>query len=82
MDNGIVLLSVSSGWMDVLEVLALGMTGLGGGDSAKACFNSWSSVNASNLSAVSQLYLSQSNTRLMSPLREMTLRGPDIFKTR
>jgi hypothetical protein len=31
MDNGIVLLSVSSGWMDVLEVLALGMTGLGGG---------------------------------------------------
>jgi hypothetical protein len=30
-DNEIVLLSVSSGWMDVLDVLALGMTGSGGG---------------------------------------------------
>jgi hypothetical protein len=30
-DNGIVLLSVSSGWMDVLEVLSLGMTRSGGG---------------------------------------------------
>jgi hypothetical protein len=37
MDNGILLLSVSSGWMDVL---ASGMTGSGGGDSGKACFNS------------------------------------------
>jgi hypothetical protein len=38
-DNGIVLLSVSSDWMDVLEFLASGMIG-SGGDSAKACFNS------------------------------------------
>jgi hypothetical protein len=30
MDNGIILLSVSSGWMDILEVMALGMTGSGG----------------------------------------------------
>jgi hypothetical protein len=29
-DNGTVLLSESSGWMDVLEVLASGMTGSGG----------------------------------------------------
>jgi hypothetical protein len=32
-----------------VEVLALGMTGFGGGgggDSAKACFNSWSSAEA------------------------------------
>jgi hypothetical protein len=31
MDNGIVLLSVSSSWMDMLEVLASDMTGYGGG---------------------------------------------------
>jgi hypothetical protein len=31
MDNGIILLSVSSGWMDVLEVLATGTTWSGGG---------------------------------------------------
>jgi hypothetical protein len=30
-DNGTCLLSVSSSWMDVLEVLELGMTGSGGG---------------------------------------------------
>jgi hypothetical protein len=30
MDNGTVLLSESSSWMDVLEVLASGMTGCGG----------------------------------------------------
>jgi hypothetical protein len=30
-DNGIILLSVSSSWMDVLEVLASGMTGSRGG---------------------------------------------------
>jgi hypothetical protein len=30
-DNGIILLGVSSGWMDVLEVLASGMTGSEGG---------------------------------------------------
>jgi hypothetical protein len=30
-DNRIFLMSVSSGWMDILEVLALGMTGLGRG---------------------------------------------------
>jgi hypothetical protein len=42
MDNGIVLLSKSSYLMDVL---ASGMTGSGGGgglDSAKAYFKSWS----------------------------------------
>jgi hypothetical protein len=31
MDNGDALLSVSSGWMYILEVLASGMTGSGGG---------------------------------------------------
>jgi hypothetical protein len=31
MDNGIILLRVSSGWIDVLVVLALGMTGFVGG---------------------------------------------------
>jgi hypothetical protein len=31
----------------------------GGGDSAKACFNSWSSTDTVSLSAVSQLSLSQ-----------------------
>jgi hypothetical protein len=36
MDNRIVLLSESSDWMDILEVLALSMTGSGGGgDSAR-----------------------------------------------
>jgi hypothetical protein len=39
MDNGIVLLSASSDWMDILDVLALGMIG-SGWDSAKACLNS------------------------------------------
>jgi hypothetical protein len=48
MDNGIVLLSVSFNWMDIL---AAGMTGLGG-DSDKACFNSWSSTDASNLATL------------------------------
>jgi hypothetical protein len=38
-DNGAVLLSESFGWIDVLEVLASGMTG-SEGDSAKAFFNS------------------------------------------
>jgi hypothetical protein len=50
-DNGIVLLSVSSGWMDVL---ASDMTE-SRGYSAKAYFSSWSSADASSLSAVSQL---------------------------
>jgi hypothetical protein len=39
-DNGIVLLSESSSWMDVLDVLASGMIG-SRGYSAKAFFNSW-----------------------------------------
>jgi hypothetical protein len=67
-DNGIVLLSVSSGWMDVLEVLASGITGSRGADSAKAGFNSWSSVDAASLSAVMQLSLSKPKARLTSPL--------------
>jgi hypothetical protein len=42
-DNGTILLSESSGWMDVLDDLASGMIrsgGGGGGDSTKAVFNS------------------------------------------
>jgi hypothetical protein len=64
----------------------LGSLGLGHdqvwGDLAKACFNSWSSADASNLSAVSQLSLSQSKTCLTSPLMEMMPRDPGIFKTK
>jgi hypothetical protein len=52
------------------------------GDSTKACFSSWSSADASNLSAVSQLSLSQLKAHLTSPLMEMTPHGPGIFKTR
>jgi hypothetical protein len=52
------------------------------GDSAKACFRSWSYADASNLLVVSLLFLSQSKARLMCPLRKMTPRGPGIFKTR
>jgi hypothetical protein len=59
MDNRIVLLSKSSDWMNVLEVLASGMTG-SGGDSAMSSFKSWSSTDAVTLSIVSQLSLSQS----------------------
>jgi hypothetical protein len=66
-DNGIILLGVSSGWMDVLEVLASGMTG-SEGDSAKACFNSWSYMDVVILSAISQLSLLQSKLHLTSPL--------------
>jgi hypothetical protein len=61
------------------------MTGSGGGegrDSAKACFNYWSSTDAVSLSVVSQLSLSQSKAHLMSPLMEMTPRGPGIFKAK
>jgi hypothetical protein len=46
------------------------------------CFNSWSYADAVSLSAVSQLSLSQSKARLMSPLMEMTPHGPGIFKTK
>jgi hypothetical protein len=52
------------------------------GDSAKACFNSWSSVGAISLSAVSQLPLSQSKALLTSPLMEMTPHDPGIFKNK
>jgi hypothetical protein len=48
-----------------LGVLASGMTG-SNGDSAKACFSSWSSTDAISLSAISQLSLSQSKAPLMS----------------
>jgi hypothetical protein len=58
LDNGTILLRESSSCMDVLEVLALGMTGSGrGGDLAKAYLNSWSSVDAVGLSVVSHLSL-------------------------
>jgi hypothetical protein len=81
MDNGMVLLSESSNWMEILEVLTSGMTG-SGGDSAKAYFKSWSSTDAVSLSVVSQLSLSQSKAHLTSPLMEMTPRSPGIFKTK
>jgi hypothetical protein len=85
-DNRTVLLSLSSGWMDILEVLALGMTGSGGlgerGNSTKAYFNSWSSWDSMSLSAVSQLSLSQLKAHLTSPLMETTPCGPGIFKTK
>jgi hypothetical protein len=77
MGNGIVLLSVSSGWMDILEVLASSMTG-SRGDLAKAYFSSTETIS---LSAISQLSISQTKARLMSPLMEMIQRGPGIFKT-
>jgi hypothetical protein len=51
-DNGIVLLSKSSDWMDILEVLASSMTG-SGGHSAKAYFKSCNFVDAVSLSAIS-----------------------------
>jgi hypothetical protein len=81
MDNGIVLLSVSSGWMDILEVLTSRMI-RSRGDSAKACFNSWSSADDSSMSAVSLLSLLQSKASLMSPLMEMMPCGPHIFKNK
>jgi hypothetical protein len=80
-DNGIVLLCVSFDWMDVMEVLASGMTG-SREDSTKACFNSWSSTDAVSLSTVSQLSLTQSKAYLMSPLMEITPRGPGSLKTK
>jgi hypothetical protein len=52
------------------------------GDSAKACFSSWSSMDAVSLLVVSQLSLSQSKARLTSPLMEMMPHGPSIFKTK
>jgi hypothetical protein len=59
------------------------MTGSrGGGDTTKACFNSWSFADAVSLLAISQLSLSQSNAHLMSPLIEMMTCGPVIFKTK
>jgi hypothetical protein len=84
MDNVTILLSESSCGMDVLEVLASGMTGFreGGGCLAKAYFMSWSSVGAMYLSVISQLSLSQSLTHLMSRLMEMTPCGPGIFRTK
>jgi hypothetical protein len=58
-DNRIVLLSESSDWMDILEILASGMA-RSREDSAKAYFKSWSSVDAMSLSAISQFSLLQS----------------------
>jgi hypothetical protein len=52
------------------------------GDSAKACFNSWSSIGVVSLSAVLQLSLSQSKACLMSPLMEMMPCGPGIFNNK
>jgi hypothetical protein len=49
-DNGIYLLSASSNWMDILEVLELGMTG-SGGNSSRTSFSSWSSIDVVSLSA-------------------------------
>jgi hypothetical protein len=64
----------------------LGSLGLGHdwvwGDSAKACFRSWSCMDANSHLAVLQLSLSQSKARLTSPLTEMMPHGPVIFKTK
>jgi hypothetical protein len=48
----------------------------------KACFNSWSSMDAVSLSGILHPSLSQSKARLMSPLMEMTPHGPGRFKTK
>jgi hypothetical protein len=53
-----------------------------GGDLTKACFNSWSSVDAVSQLIVSELSLSQSKARLISPLMEMTPREAGIFTTK
>jgi hypothetical protein len=58
-DKAICLLSASFGWMDILEVLELGMTESGGEgeeDSTKDSFT----TDVVDLSAISQLSLSQS----------------------
>jgi hypothetical protein len=67
--------------MDILEVLASGMT-KSEGDSAKACFRSWSSTDIVSLLAILQLSLSQSKACLTSALMEMTTHGPSIFRTK
>jgi hypothetical protein len=70
-------------WLDGrLRGLGLERDWVRGGDSAWACFNSWSSIDVVSLSVVSQLSLSQSKARLMSPLMATTPRDPSIFKTR
>jgi hypothetical protein len=76
--NRIVLLSVSSGWMEVLASCMI----RSGGDPTKAFFNSWSSVDAVSQLIVSELSLSQSKARLISPLMEMTPREAGIFTTK
>jgi hypothetical protein len=53
-ESGIVLLSLSSGWIDSLEVLDSGMIG-SWGDSVKVFFKSESSADANSASTVSQL---------------------------
>jgi hypothetical protein len=77
MDNGMVLLSESSDWVDVL---ASGMTG-SGGDLAKVYFKSCCSMDVVSLSAILELSLSQSKAYLTSPLMEMTPRSLGIFRT-
>jgi hypothetical protein len=81
MGNGIVLLSVSSDWMDDLEVLALGMTG-SGGTRARLASALGGFADASNLIVVSQLSLLQSKAHLTSPPMEVTPCGPSILKTK
>jgi hypothetical protein len=58
-DSGIILLSESSNWMDILDVLASDMIG-SGWDSTNAFFNSWNSVDTISMLVISQLSLSQS----------------------
>jgi hypothetical protein len=78
---GIIFLSISSGLMDVLEVLASGMIRSGGGLGQGPLYL-LELADAISLSALSQLSLSQSKARLTSTLMEMTPHGPGIFKTK
>jgi hypothetical protein len=79
-DNGIVLLGILR--LDGrLGGLALGHD-RAWEELGQVLLNSWSSVDAINLSVVSQLSLSQSKACLTSPLMEMTPRSPSIFNTK
>jgi hypothetical protein len=75
MENRIVLLSVSSSWMDVLEVLATSMTRLGGGLGQcllqflelYGCQQSVSSLTALSIAIESPLDVSPDGDDTMQP---------------